>query len=150
MFFSIINGPNLNLLGHRNPDIYGAGTFEDTLTEIRRDFNDWKIDYAQSNSEGEIIDLLHKTGFNPDCGGIVINPGAFAHYSLAIADAIETLPVPVIEVHISNIHSREEFRHKSVTARAAHAVIAGCGRDGYAYALLHLIRRANAKTDNHK
>lgn len=138
--YLIINGPNLNLLGKRCPEIYGAGTFGETLAEIREDFSDVRIDYFQSNSEGEIIDNLHRAGYDPECRGIIINPGAYAHYSIAIADAIEAIPVPVVEVHISNIHSREDFRHKSVTARAARAVIAGCGRDGYALAILYLMR----------
>ncbi len=140
MYFLILNGPNLNLLGRRNPDIYGNATFEDTLAAIREDFNDISIEYAQSNSEGEIIDRLHSHGLNPDCAGIILNPGAYAHYSYAIADAIEAVTAPVIEVHISNIHAREEFRHTSVTARAAKGVITGLGRDGYAMALLYLIR----------
>lgn len=146
--FAIINGPNLNLLGKRQPEIYGNKSFGETLSEIRNDFEELDIRYEQSNSEGEIIDLIHRFGFDPACGGIIINPGAYAHYSLAISDAIEAVPVPVVEVHISNIHSREEFRHKSVTARAARAVIAGCGRDGYALALLHLVRLANTRSDN--
>ncbi len=143
MKYIIINGPNLNILGRRLPDIYGDKTFEDTLSEIRSDFKDYEILYFQSNSEGEIIDAIQRFGFDENTGGIIINPGAYAHYSLAIADAIESVPVPVMEVHISNIHSREEFRQTSVTARAARGVIAGCGRDGYALALLHLIRIAN-------
>jgi len=143
MFFSIINGPNLNLLGKRCPEIYGSASFADTLAEIRSDFSDYRIEYRQSNSEGELIDFIQRDGFDPGCAGIILNPGAYAHYSIAIADAIESIPVPVIEVHISNIHAREEFRHKSVTARAARAVITGCGRDGYALALLHLVRITN-------
>ena len=143
--FAIINGPNLNLLGKRQPEIYGKKTFEETLSGIRSDFSDIDIRYEQSNSEGEIIDMIHRYGFDPTCRGIILNPGAYAHYSLAIADAIEAITAPVIEVHISNIHAREEFRHKSVTARAARAIIAGCGRDGYALAILHLIRIANSK-----
>ena len=143
MKFHIINGPNLNLLGRRNPEIYGAKSFEETLDEIRSDFRDIDIEYHQSNCEGEIIDIIHRLGFDAETAGIVINPGAYAHYSIAIADAIEAIPVPTVEVHISNIHAREEFRHTSVTARAARAVIAGCGRDGYALALLHLIRLSN-------
>lgn len=140
MYYLILNGPNLNLLGRRNPDIYGSDTFEDTLDRIREDFADERIEYAQSNSEGELIDHLHRHGFNPECGGIAINPGAYAHYSIAIADAIEAIPAPVIEVHISNIHAREDFRRTSVTARAARGLIAGLGRDGYALAILALIR----------
>lgn len=140
MKFTIINGPNLNLLGKRQPEIYGTKSFDETLAEIRSDFNGLEIEYFQSNCEGEIIDILHREGYDNNCGGIIINPGAYAHYSIAIADAIEAIPVPVVEVHISNIHAREEFRHKSVTARAARAIISGCGRDGYALALLYLQR----------
>lgn len=140
MYYLILNGPNLNLLGRRAPEVYGSAGFEDTLASIREDFADQSIEYAQSNSEGEIIDLLHRHGFDPACAGIVLNPGAYAHYSIAIADAIEAIPAPVVEVHISNIHAREDFRRKSVTARTARGVIAGLGRDGYALALLSLIR----------
>lgn len=140
----IINGPNLNLLGRRSPEIYGNKSFGETLAAIRADFADVEVEYCQSNCEGEIIDAIHKVGFDSDYIGIVLNPGAYAHYSLAIADAVEAVDTPVVEVHISNIHAREEFRHKSVTARAARALIAGCGRDGYALAILYLIRLANA------
>lgn len=143
--YAIINGPNLNLLGQREPEIYGTATFEQTLVEIRNDFKDTagSIEYFQSNSEGALIDALHRFGFDPECHGIVFNPGAYAHYSLALADAISAIPADVVEVHISNIHDRETFRQKSVTAPAAKALIAGCGRDGYALALLHLIRTHN-------
>ena len=119
MYFAIINGPNLNLLGKRQPEIYGSSTFEDTLTRLRGDLSDYEIKYSQSNSEGDIIDMIQNYGFDSDCLGIVINPGAYAHYSHAIADAIEAVPAPVVEVHISNIYAREEFRHTSVTARAS-------------------------------
>lgn len=140
MYYLILNGPNLNLLGRRKPDIYGAATFKDTLAHIREDFAGERIEYAQTNSEGEFIDLLHRHGNDPECGGIVMNPGAYAHYSIAIADAVESVAAPVIEVHISNIHAREDFRRTSVTARAATGLIAGLGRDGYALALLALTR----------
>ena len=140
MYFAIINGPNLNLLGKRQPEIYGSSTFEDTLTRLRGDLSDYEIKYSQSNSEGDIIDMIQNYGFDSDCLGIVINPGAYAHYSHAIADAIEAVPAPVVEVHISNIYAREEFRHTSVTARASKSIISGCGRDGYLLALLYLTR----------
>lgn len=143
MYLTIINGPNLNLLGRRNPSLYGSKTFDETLAEIRADFEDCTIEYVQSNSEGEIIDAIHRFGFDSQCGGIVLNPGAYAHYSEAIADAVEAVPTNVIEVHISNIFAREDFRRRSVTARAAKALISGCGRDGYAIALLHLMRLHN-------
>lgn len=136
----IINGPNLNLLGRRNPDIYGSETFADTLEELHEAFPETPIEFYQSNSEGDIIDRLHAVGFDPDVAGIVMNPGAYAHYSLAIADAVEAIDRPVAEVHISNIHAREEFRHRSVTARCARLLIAGAGRDGYRLAIDHLLR----------
>lgn len=131
MYLQIINGPNLNLLGRRLPEVYGSETFEETLVGIRAELAPMRVEYAQSNSEGEIIDMLHRHGFDPECVGIVINPGAYAHYSYAIADAIEAIPAPVVEVHISDISAREDFRKKSVTAREALATIAGCGRKGY-------------------
>ncbi|MDE7403226.1 MAG: 3-dehydroquinate dehydratase [Muribaculaceae bacterium] len=136
---AIINGPNLNLLGKREPEIYGAEPFETTLLSITEEFKGEQIEYLQSNTEGEIIDALHQFGYNSNCKGIVLNPGAYAHYSIAIADAISAIPVPVVEVHISNIHAREEFRQKSVTARAATAIIAGFGRRGYNMAADYLI-----------
>lgn len=139
MKIAIINGPNLNLLGRRNPEIYGTETLNDTLSQIRQAFPDVEFIDFQSNSEGALIDAVQTYGFDPDIRGIVMNPGAYAHYSIALADAIEAIPTPVIEVHISNIHAREEFRHNSVTARAAHAVIAGCGRLGYRLAVETLL-----------
>ena len=138
MYIAIINGPNLNLLGKRQPDIYGSETFEDTFNNLRKRFNDIELRFCQSNSEGTLIDKIHEYGYDEECRGIIINPGAYAHYSIAIADAIESVPVPVIEVHISNIHAREEFRHKSVTAGACRAIIAGLGREGYALAIDYL------------
>ena len=139
MYLSIINGPNLNLLGKRQPEIYGKESFEETLDTLRREFPETDIRYFQSNCEGELIDAIQAAGFNEECQGIIINPGAYAHYSIAIADAIEAVPSRVVEVHISNIHSREEFRHKSVTARACDALIAGCGREGYSLAAKFLL-----------
>lgn len=137
--FAIINGPNLNLLGKRQPEIYGNSDFETFLRELREKFPEDELEYFQSNSEGEIIDYLHKAGYErPDCRGIVINPGAYAHYSYAIADAILSIPVEVIEVHISNIHSREEFRRKSVTAASCKALLSGFGLKGYELALTYL------------
>lgn len=138
MHIRIINGPNLNLLGKRRPEIYGSETFEQTLDNIRKEFPGIDIRYFQSNSEGEIIDLIHGAAAE-EALGIVLNPGAYAHYSLAIADALESVDVPAVEVHISNIHAREEFRHKSVTARTACAIIAGCGRMGYSLAIRYLL-----------
>lgn len=138
----IINGPNLNLLGKRQPEIYGTTSFEECLDKIHKEFPDTEIKYFQSNCEGEIIDHLHRLGYNePECRGIVINPGAYAHYSYAIADAISSIPTPVVEVHISNIHARDEFRHRSVTAPACKAMLCGFGLDGYALAIRHLLNR---------
>ena len=137
---SIINGPNLNLLGQREPEIYGARDFMSFLDEIHRDFPEEEIVYFQSNCEGEIIDEIQRKGFDPSCRGIVLNPGGYTHYSVAIADAVSAIPVPVVEVHISNIHAREDFRHTSVTAWAAKGVITGLGLDGYRLALNFLMR----------
>lgn len=135
----IINGPNLNLLGKREPAIYGSQSFDDCLRELRSLFPGVDIEYFQSNGEGAIIDKIHQLGYDDDaCTGIVINPGAYAHYSYAIADAIAAIPLPVIEVHISNIHSREEFRHKSVTAPACKAMLCGFGLRGYELAVRYL------------
>ncbi len=137
--FCIINGPNLNLLGRRQPEIYGTTSFEDCLLELRREFPGEDIEYFQSNCEGEIIDKIHSLGYDsPDCRGIVINPGAYAHYSYAIADAISSVQLPVVEVHISNIHARDEFRHKSVTAPVCRGMLCGFGMKGYALALTYL------------
>lgn len=138
MTVSIINGPNLNRLGKRNPELYGSETFEETLEAIRERFPKIDIRYFQSNSEGEIIDIIQRESLDNSVAGIILNPGAYAHYSYAIADAIEDSDKPVVEVHISNIHAREEFRAKSVTARAASGVIAGCGRKGYSLAVEYL------------
>lgn len=135
MKLAIINGPNLNLLGTRQPDIYGSETFEDTLQRIKTVFPDDEFIYFQSNLEGEIIDLLQRISLYGNTRGIIINPGAYAHYSYAIADAIADCSVPVVEVHISNIHTREEFRAKSVTARNCAGIISGFGREGYFLAI---------------
>lgn len=138
--YCIINGPNLNLLGKRQPEIYGTMSFDDVLESIREEHPFEEIGYFQSNSEGAIIDEIHRLGYEVEnCKGIVINPGAYAHYSIAIADAISSVKVPVVEVHISNIHAREEFRHKSVTAPSCRGVICGLGMDGYRLATSYLI-----------
>lgn len=142
MAITIINGPNLNILGHRAPDIYGQESFQDTLRKIREHFPDTEVRHFQSNSEGGIIDIIQRESSDADVSGIVLNPGAYAHYSFAIADAVADSKVPVVEVHISNIHAREEFRATSVTARAAQGVITGCGRAGYELAIQFLIRNS--------
>lgn len=125
----IINGPNLNLLGKREPHIYGHQTFEDYLKLLRSQFSEMQIDYFQSNSEGALIDKIHEVGFSYD--GIVMNAGAYTHTSIAIADAIGGVTTPVIEVHISNIHARESFRHHSYMAANCRGSIVGLGLKGY-------------------
>jgi 3-dehydroquinate dehydratase II len=129
MKIQIINGPNLNLLGVREKSIYGNSSFEDYLTELRAKYAIIEIDYYQSNVEGEIINKLHEVGFSYD--GIVLNAGAYTHTSVAIADAIAAITTPVIEVHISNVYKREEFRHTSMLAASCKGVIAGFGMDSY-------------------
>lgn len=141
---AIINGPNLNMLGRRNPAIYGSETFDEVLSSAQTLLatltgGSETLSYFQSNSEGELISKIQEYAFNPDCRGIVINPGAYAHYSYAIHDAVELSPVPVIVVHISNIHSREEFRHRDVVAPAAKGTICGLGTEGYMLALRYLL-----------
>jgi len=133
MKIQIINGPNLNLLGVREPDIYGSLSFENYLQELITLYPAIEINYFQSNSEGAIIDKLHETGFS--CDGIILNAGAYTHTSLAIHDAIKSISTPVIEVHLSNIHARESFRHQSMLAGACKGVIAGFGMDSYRLAL---------------
>lgn len=133
----IINGPNLNLLGKREPEIYGSETFENYFIQLRKMFPEVSLHYFQSNHEGEIIDKLHEIGFEYD--GIVINPAAYTHYSYAIADAIKAIEIPVVEVHISDINQREEFRKRSVTADGCVEQISGIGLKGYELAVRTLI-----------
>lgn len=137
----IINGPNLNLLGRREPGIYGSRSFDDYLIDLRLRYRESiVIDYFQSNHEGEIIDRLHKEGFDPELAGIVLNAGAYTHTSLAIADAIAAIERPVVEVHISNVAARkEEIRHRSMISPVCRGVIAGFGLDSYRLAIESLI-----------
>ena len=125
----ILNGPNLNLLGKREPGIYGSRSFEDYLEELRTAFPDVELAYFQSNVEGELINKIHEAGFEWD--GIVLNAGAYTHTSIALQDAIRGVKTPVVEVHISNVHQREEFRHKSIISSACVGVIGGFGLDSY-------------------
>ena len=125
----IINGPNLNLLGVREPEIYGTQTFEDFFIEMKKHFPDVSLHYYQSNHEGDIIDKLHEVGFVYD--GIILNAGAYTHYSYAIADAIKAIKTKVIEVHISDIYAREDFRKNSVTGENCEKIISGKGLAGY-------------------
>ncbi len=129
----ILNGPNLNLLGKREPEIYGNLTFETYFKTLKTTFSDIELHYFQSNIEGELIDKLHEVGFSFD--GVVLNAGAYTHTSVAIGDAIKGIETPVIEVHISNVHSREDFRHISFIAPNAKGVIAGFGLKSYDLAL---------------
>lgn len=129
----IINGPNLNLLGKRETEIYGDVSFEEYLTKLKSRFSNFEIDYFQSNVEGEIINKIHETGFDYD--GIILNAGGYTHTSVAIADAIKSINTPVIEVHISNILSREEFRHKSLIGPYCKGSIMGFGLASYRLAL---------------
>lgn len=128
----IINGPNLNLLGRREPGIYGNAAMDTCLADLRMRYLDTaSIEYFQSNHEGAIIDELHRAGFDPGLAGIVLNAGAYTHTSLAIADAIAAIERPVVEVHISNVHRREEIRHHSMISPVCAGVIAGFGIDSY-------------------
>ena len=129
----IINGPNLNLLGKREPDTYGNTTFDDCFKELITEYPSLELHTFQSNVEGEIINELHDKGFSFD--GIVLNAGGYTHTSVAIADAVAAIDSPVIEVHISNVHAREEFRHKSLMAKNCKGIIAGFGLDSYRLAL---------------
>ena len=129
-----VNGPNLNLLGTREPEIYGITSMEDYLENLESEFPAYEIQYYQSNIEGEIINRLQEDDFD----ALVINPGAFTHYSYAIADCLKNISKPKVEVHISNIYKREEFRQKSVTAANTDAVLSGFGMDGYRLAILSL------------
>ena len=133
----IINGPNLNLLGRREPGVYGAMSFDKYLAELRRRYSDVQIDYYQSNIEGELINCIHVSGFDHD--GIILNAGAYTHTSIALQDAIRAVNAPVSEVHISNVHAREEFRHVSMIASACRGVICGFGLDSYRLALEGLL-----------
>ncbi|MDV6167948.1 type II 3-dehydroquinate dehydratase [Flavobacterium sp. DG1-102-2] len=133
----IINGPNLNLLGTREPEIYGGRTFEDYLAELQLKFPGIMLEYYQSNIEGEIITKIQEKGF--DCDGIVLNAGAYTHTSIGIADAVKAVTAPVIEVHISNTFSRETFRHQSYLSPVSAGVIVGFGLKGYELALQALL-----------
>ena len=133
MTIQIINGPNLNLLGVREPSVYGSTSFDDFLPRLRACFPDVQIDYFQSNIEGELIDKLQAVGFQ--CDGIVLNAAAYTHTSIALADCIRAISAPVVEVHISNVHQREAFRHQSMIAAACRGVICGFGLDSYRLAI---------------
>ena len=133
MWIQIINGPNINLLGKREPSIYGSVSFEDYLAELRAKYPEVQIDYYQSNIEGELIDKIQQVGFDAD--GIILNAGAYTHTSIALQDAIRAVKSTVVEVHISNVHAREAFRHVSMISCACLGVICGFGLNSYRLAL---------------
>jgi 3-dehydroquinate dehydratase-2 len=136
--FIIINGPNLNLLGRRQPEIYGNVSFDDYFQELKAEFADLHLEYFQSNHEGSIIDKLHEIGFT--CDGVILNPGAYTHTSIALADAVTAIESPVVEVHISNIKAREPFRRNSYIEEHCIASFVGHGLDGYRRALRLLLQ----------
>ncbi len=137
MQIQIINGPNLNLLGNREPGIYGEESFTEFLFRLHSEYPNVKINYFQSNVEGEIINKIHETGFTYD--GIILNAGGYTHTSVAIRDAIKAVKTPVVEVHISNVSAREEFRHKSMISAVCSGVITGFGLNSYKLAIESII-----------
>lgn len=137
MKIAIINGPNLNLLGTREPEIYGNRTFVQFLDDLKKKYPDIEFSYLQSNIEGELVDAIQKAGFSND--GIILNPGGYTHTSVAIGDAIAAIKSPVIEVHISNVHAREEFRKISLVSAKCKGTIAGLGLKGYELALAYFL-----------
>lgn len=142
MKIAIINGPNLNLLGKREPEIYGASSFEDFLIELKKIFPNVSFTYFQSNIEGELVNALQQFGFEYD--GIVLNPAAYTHTSVAIGDAIAAIKVPVVEVHISNVHAREDFRKISHVSAKVAGTIAGLGLKGYELAIAYLLNKKSS------
>ncbi len=139
MKIQVINGPNINLLGKREPSIYGAVSFDEYLVELKERYPEIEIQYYQSNVEGELINKMHEIGFDYD--GIILNAGAYTHTSIALQDAIRAIKSPVIEVHISNVHAREAFRHVSMISSACLGVICGFGLDSYRLAIEALLKK---------
>ena len=139
MKIQIINGPNINLLGKREPSIYGSQSFDEYLKELKSLYQTVDFEYYQSNVEGEMFNKIHEVGFDYD--GIILNAGAYTHTSIALQDAIRAITTPVIEVHISNVHQREEFRHKSMISSACIGVICGFGLDSYRLGVEALLRK---------
>lgn len=137
MKIQIINGPNLNLLGKREPEVYGSTSFEAYLEELKRQFPEVEIHYYQSNVEGELINKIHEVGFSFDA--ILLNAGGYTHTSVAISDAIAGVTAPTLEVHISNIYKREEFRHKSIISKSCVGMISGLGLKGYALGIQYFL-----------
>jgi 3-dehydroquinate dehydratase-2 len=135
---TIINGPNLNLLGKREPEIYGSTTFDDYFKQLCEEFKEVKLEYFQSNHEGAIIDKIHEIGFTTD--GIILNAGGLTHTSVALRDAISGIKTPVLEVHISNIAAREEFRHHSYITPVCKGILSGLGLEGYRLAIQYFTK----------
>ncbi|MBS9375650.1 type II 3-dehydroquinate dehydratase [Rhodococcus sp. B50] len=135
---AVLNGPNLNLLGKREPRLYGTATLADIEKSCRRTADDlgFDVDFRQTNHEGALIDSIHD--LRESAAGFVVNAAAYTHTSVALHDALATVTAPIVEVHLTNVHAREEFRHRSYVAPVAKAVIAGCGPDGYEFAIRHL------------
>ena len=133
MKIQIINGPNLNLLGKREPDVYGNTSFESYLLSLKKEYPNLELEYFQSNVEGELVNKIHEAGFSFD--GIILNAGAYTHTSIALHDAIKAITTPVIEVHISNVYARESFRHTSMISAACKGIIAGFGMGSYRLAI---------------
>ncbi len=141
MTIQIINGPNLNLLGKREPEIYGSETFEDYFENLKKRFPQVSLHYYQSNVEGELINKIHEVGFSFDA--ILLNAGGYTHTSVAISDAIAGVTTPTLEVHISNIYKREEFRHKSIISKSCVGMISGLGLKGYELGILYFLNSPN-------
>nr|WKN36496.1 type II 3-dehydroquinate dehydratase [Tunicatimonas sp. TK19036] len=141
MHLIIINGPNLNLLGKREPEVYGSLSFDDYFQQLTKQFPEVHLSYFQSNSEGELVSKLQEVGFSID--GIILNAAAYTHTSVAIADAVSAISAPVIEVHISNVHARETFRHHSYLSKVARGIIVGLGLAGYRLAIEFFVQENN-------
>ncbi len=141
MKIQIINGPNLNLLGKREPEIYGSESFEDYFEQLKKRFPQVELHYFQSNVEGELINKIHEIGFDFDA--VLLNAGGYTHTSVAISDAISGVTTPVLEVHISNIYKREEFRHKSIISKSCVGMISGLGLKGYELGILYFLNSPN-------
>ena len=137
MKIQIINGPNLNLLGKREPEIYGSESFEDYFAQLQKRFPQVELNYFQSNVEGELINKIHEVGFSFDA--ILLNAGGYTHTSVAISDAISGVTTPTLEVHISNIYKREEFRHKSIISKSCVGMISGLGLKGYELGITYFL-----------
>lgn len=137
MHIEIINGPNLNLTGVREPEVYGSTTMEEYIASLRKQFPDVEISYYQSNVEGELIDRIQQVGFRYD--GLIVNLGGYSHTSVALRDALLAVPAPKVEVHLSNIFAREEYRHHSLITSACHGMVCGLGLQGYELALRSLL-----------